>query len=96
MSRFARSARPEPSEREALVTVDRMRKWKFDISCHLNMGRKGSTYMYRCLDNPRLSLRKTFDKKTRSSTTDYFVDKIACASIDDAVQRLNSAPRTAP
>lgn len=58
---------------------------------HLN-GRDFFGHDYRCVEQPRLELRVRCWRKTRTSERTWYVDGIACSSLDDVAEALREDP----
>jgi hypothetical protein len=58
-------------------------------ACHLNLGGKGSAWLFGVEGIPRLSVYDHYDKKTRRSTRTWKVDGKNCRDLDAALGVLN-------
>jgi hypothetical protein len=57
---------------------------------HYNGGKAFFAYGYECVQYPRLTLFKRFDKKLRTVTATWRVDGVDQASLEEAVEVLSS------
>jgi len=77
------------------ITKDDLKKCGTTLLMHLNLGRQGSRTLKQCIEYPRLTIADCFLKKERRAERKFLVDNIECASLDEAVSRLNEPKREA-
>ncbi len=72
------------------ITQETVRNWRMRERAHYNGGKEWFGYGHQCIENPRLYRLDRYLRKDRSVKSEWQVDGLACADIDDAITRLNS------
>jgi hypothetical protein len=66
--------------------------WTMRETAHYNGGAEWFGYGHQCIQQPRLYRLDRYGRKDRSVTSTWSVDGEDCASLDEAVERLNVDP----
>ncbi len=66
--------------------------WHMQESTHYNGGEVFFAYLHRCIEQPRLSRFDRYDRKPKSVTSTWRTDGIDHASMDEAIEALNTPP----
>ena len=66
--------------------------WHVREAAHYNGGRVFFAYLYRCVEQPRLSRYVRCDRKTKTCTTTWRVDGADQPSLEAAIEALNTPP----
>lgn len=67
-------------------------KWRMREAAHYNGGAVFFAYLYRCVEQPRLSRFDRYEKKTRKVISTWRADGIDMPSMEDAIEALNTPP----
>lgn len=78
-----------------LVTVDRLRRARYEFQLHVNCGSAGHLFQFKCTDFPRLVILKR-SMKPGGVVVGFVVDDVEVANLAAAASALNNPPPSPP
>lgn len=74
------------------LTIDDADLWRMQEHAHFNGGKEWFGYGHTCVEQPRLYRMDKYLRKDRSVQSTWSVDAEDCASLEQAIERLNVDP----
>lgn len=72
------------------LALEDAKSWRMAEAVHYNGGKVFFAYLYRCVEQPRLSRYDYYERKTRSVTSTWRVDGRDQPSFEAAIEALNT------
>ena len=79
-----------------VLTLDTVKTWGMRQAAHLNGGPEWFGYLFRCIEEPRLSRLDRYGRAERSVTSKWLVDGDEVDGLPGAIEALKVAPVLTP